>query len=860
MNAAEKMESARPAAGRAPASRPGITLVEIMVAMVIMTIGVLGMIGAFKFFNVGVQSAKTRSLANNIAQERIEYLKNKSYYRILVSTQTDPPDANFAPPMVYDHAPNGEETVNVGGINFKRRVLIRKVNTDADGDLQEVGWDQPDTGLKQITVYVVWYERGEWRKLELRNLRENPNRVNSDCTISGTVTSGGGALGGVVVRAQENPSYYGETDSNGNYSFSIVPGSYSLLATKDYYFSSVRPAFSLAAGADATGKDFSLTAMNTGAIYGYAYLYNSDHLLVSNIVGSTETDTGETEWVEVYNPTTWTWTMANGLGTGNERVVFRYKAAGAVEHSLSFDYRTAALDPGHYFLFANTGTVSAAGQTRAADAVWSWNGTWLDQDKTMQTDPPAAGFVMLRDLAANRTLDTVGWINYTYYNPFDFSQFYPDYSAYESAPVWYYPSPYPYLYGLGVNMALTRNSQAYALNPGEASCYDSNQNYADFHVSSSPLAYGPRNTTDVKACTAGVPAQGAIVFADDGLSSPVVADNSGFYWLNPVSTGSWTVYMSSGVVYSSVAYYGGLSNGYASWTGYNWLSSPTAYGYVTGRVTNVLGAALSNIRMFSPGSSPVYTDWNGRYTLPVEAGVVNVMANYQSYSPSYVELSSAGITVGVGEVKQGVNFSLYQGGRIRGRVTTNGVDPLPNIPVVGLKGGVEQGSGISGSDGYFMISGTGISTGTYVVVPQLEAGESASPSSTTVTVQAGLTAFSSTYTVSGAFGYVTGSVTKDGAPITTGVMVYVTTAAIPAGSGPPDITPALRGGTVVYYAASSSALGAYNIPVKGGYSYNIYAWYTSWSGGSQPAPTTVRQSATGVAVGQNATVTRNLAW
>ena len=103
--------------------------------MTMMSIGILGMVGAFKYLNIGIQSAKTRSLANNIAQERIEFIKNKSYYRVLVTTATLT-DSNFDPPMVYDQAPNGSETVNVGGINFTRRVYVRKVNEKPDGDLE----------------------------------------------------------------------------------------------------------------------------------------------------------------------------------------------------------------------------------------------------------------------------------------------------------------------------------------------------------------------------------------------------------------------------------------------------------------------------------------------------------------------------------------------------------------------------------------------------------------------------------------------------------------------------------------------------------------------------------------------------
>ncbi len=830
--------------------RPGMTLTELMVAMAIMTIGVLGMVGAFKYFNVGVQSAKTRSLANNIAQERIEYLKNKSYYRVLVTTASAS-DPNYAAgEMIYDVAPNGEETVNVGGINFLRRVYIRKVSEDPSGNLSYMSWNSPDPGLKEIKVYVCWFERGEWRKLEVRNLRENPARVNRSATISGHVgKSGGGNVSDVVIRAQEDPSYYGESDASGNYSFSIVAGTYTLLATKNFYFPSVLPSFGVGDGATVSGKDFTLTQMSTGSISGYAFL--RDRLMISSIVGSTSTGTGDTEWIEVYNPTTWTWTMATGLGIGaNEVINFSYKEKTGAVVTPDIDYRTAALVPGHYYLFSNTGTVSAAGVTVQADAVYSSNGDWLHQDDVITVDDMSA-YVSLRNNVTSRVYDTVGWMNY---DPVALTYQYPD--SYEMWPVFYWQDWKPLDHGMKPNRAFLRNTWFGQVLAGQASCFDVNYNYYD--VMCTTVTYAPpRTSTGTQTCVTGGTGEGAIVFVDDGLSSPVTASWAGYYYISPVSTGSWTVYMSSGVSFSSVAYYGGTTSNYSSWSGYNVMSSPTIYGYITGRVTDVLGNNLSSIKMYAPGTSPVYTNASGRYTLPVEAGVVTVRANYQSYSPSYVELSSADINVAIGQAQQNVNFALYQGGRIRGRVTTNGVDPLPGIPVTGIKGGVEQGSGVSDDDGYFIISGTGISTGTYVVQPQLEVGEGCSPSSKTVTVTAGVTTFSSTFTVSNAFGAVEGQVTKSSEAITTGVLVYVTTATLAAGATPPDITSALRAGTAVYYADSSNALGNFSISVKGGYSYNVYAWYTTWS---NSVPVVTRKQSLGVAVNPNQTVTVNFNW
>ncbi|MDO8806183.1 MAG: carboxypeptidase regulatory-like domain-containing protein [Elusimicrobiota bacterium] len=833
------------------------TLVELKVAMVVMSVGVLGMIGAFKYFNVGVQSAKTRSLANNIAQERIEYLKNKSYYRVLVTT--DPvSDDNFpAGEMVYDRAPNGQETVNVGGLNFIRRVYVRKVNEAADGSLDYLAWDEPDPGLKEVKVYVAWFERGEWRKLEIRNMRENPERVNLSASIRGTVHSSGGAhLQDVIVRAQENPSKYGVTDVNGEYYFTIEPGTYTLLATKSGYFTGTLSSFGVLSAQNATGKDFTLTQMNSGSIWGYAHI--ADRLVISQIVGSSATATGDDEWVEVYNPTTWTWTMATGLGTGaNEVVGIRYKEKNVTEIAPDFDYRTVSLSSNTYFLFANTGTITAVGVTRQADAVYDSDSNWANQDNVIKTGVPSfPGGVILDNKVTGQIIDRVGW--YSLNNGYS-----PDFGWYEVFSIyWRVPLP-PYTEnqnGLEPGMGFVRTSVRYANNPGEARCSDSNMNYVDFRISF-PLVDQPNNSSYSEPCVTGQTADGALVFADDGLSFPVTASSYGYFNLVNVATGSWTVYLSSGVAFSSVAYYGKTWNSFSDSAGsFIRLSTITTFGYVTGRVANVYGTALPGIKMFSSGNPQVATDASGRYTLPVTAGVMTVIANYQSQSPSYVELSSADVNVGIGQAVKDVNFSLYYGGRIRGRITTNGTDPLPNIPVVGLKGGVEQGSGISGADGYFTISGSGVSTGTYVVVPQLEAGESSSPSSTTVTIAAGLTAFSSTYTISGAFGSMSGSVrtgSAAGPVITTGVLVYVTTATLAAGAAPPTINSALRGGTGIYYAASSNALGNYTIPVKGGYSYNVYAWYTTWRG---VVPTTVRQESLAVSVALAEAKTANFFW
>ena len=347
-----------------------------------------------------------------------------------------------------------------------------------------------------------------------------------------------------------------------------------------------------------------------------------------------------------------------------------------------------------------------------------------------------------------------------------------------------------------------------------------------------------------------------MVFTDDGLSSPVIATSTGAFDPVGVASGTWTVYISSGFTLSTRAFTG-ASGGFSSNQGVVALTSPTIYGYITGTVTDVNAVPLPSIIVYA-GGFQIPTDSSGKYTLPGYPGGTSVAANYQRASPTYVEISSIGVTVSLGQVTKNVDFVLEKGGKIRGWVTTNLTDPLPNIPVIAAEGGVEKGSGISGSDGYYLVWGAGISTGTYVVSPQLEPGESASTPTYTVTVTAGQTIFAGTFTVSGAMGYIGGSVTASTAAISTGVLIYATTTTI-TGSPviPPVINAALRGGSVIYYAVSGNAMGQYSLAVRGGSTYNIYAWYTTWSGDT---PSTAVRQFSGVAVSAGQSVTRNFVW
>jgi hypothetical protein len=164
---------------------------------------------------------------------------------------------------------------------------------------------------------------------------------------------------------------------------------------------------------------------------------------------------------------------------------------------------------------------------------------------------------------------------------------------------------------------------------------------------------------------------------------------------------------------------------------------------------------------------------------------------------------------------------------------------------------------VTDSGGNFIIQN--LSTGTYSVALQLESGESYSPSGTVVTLNTpGVDVFSSSYSITSAFGTITGSLTAGGSAITTGVLIVATTATI-AGS-PPDVTAAVRIGLPKYYAGSSLADGTYSVSVPGGTTatnYNVYGWYTTFSG---TTPTTVRRNTTAAVLGAQTTSGRDMSW
>ncbi|MDX6771086.1 MAG: prepilin-type N-terminal cleavage/methylation domain-containing protein [Elusimicrobiota bacterium] len=815
-------------------SRSGVTLVELMVAAVILAVAILGLTATFGGVQRALQASKNKTLASNLAQEKMQILKQKNYYQVLVTT--DPAyNTDYTPALAYDSGYFPPESLREGGVSYTRYTFVQ-VAQENSGALITLAPTTPDTGMKLVTVSVTWTQGGEKRRYSVTSLMSNPDTVMSNSIFSGMVRSSEPtpvAIEHALVNAADNLGWQDYTSASGAYSINVAPGIFTLMATAPGYF---RSFYTVTAAANATQtQDFYLYKMSSGTVRGTAW-YHPD-LVISQVVAATYTVVGDgsehtIEYVTLFNPTTAAINIGETGASASKQINLGYldenSTFDVTDEQFNFTHVSSYVPPRSGYLIANATFFVVAGNWVSADAYYqptiaSCGGAfYCDVIRTTK-----AGGLELTRTPTGAEVDKVGW------DDFDNGAETNEGTSLELAATDGLPDG-----GQVVRIASATNAPAAEGLQVYGGAYDSNDNADDFAVYPTILV-APLTTGATMPVIAGVPAFGAVISANDGLSSPATAYNNGAdppsaeFTLQHVATGTWTA------IISKNGY--GLENATvtiaASGSVYTFPSSTTMLsttltdGFISGEVTDIAGVAISPAITVSPGGAGAdqlaATTGRGVYFLRVSSpGTVDVTANPGNLNADYLALTQS-IVVDPGEIVSDVDFVLTQGGRITGFVTRDGTNALPGVAVAALdSNGFARDQQVSDASGRFTT--VNVATGAYTLSPAIDSIETATPSSLAVTVTVGATVHGGTFTISGAMGRITGAVTAGGAPIATGVLIVASSATL---SGTPPALTTISSATLTvdpYYMTSSYEDGTYSLDLRGG-SYLLYGYYTTIS-------------------------------
>ncbi|MCS7151068.1 MAG: carboxypeptidase regulatory-like domain-containing protein [Endomicrobia bacterium] len=831
-------------------SNKGVTLVELVVAVVILSVTILVFVGSFTNISKSVIASKAKTLATNLAQEKIQILRQMPYHRILV-TPSPMYYTEVSPAVPYDNLYFPPERILEGGIYFTRYTYVYSVQ-EVDGEIVPLPPGSPDQGMKCIQISVVYDTAFGKKAVTLRTVETNPEIEAYRGVIQGKVRNRVNfqPIRDVLVVVAENIGCRDYTDSNGDYTIRVPFGSYNVMASIRGYFPAV---VQVSVGATPQTVNFDLQPMSSGTVCGYVWL--NDRIVISQVCGSTTAPNGfQQEWIELYNPTTFYWQVAVSSTQGIIGV--RYQSLQDVSpQTIYLEYQNLQIPPFSYYLIANTKTVTACGITKTADAIYSsvltLNPGYPNIIKTREDDGQqyAGGSVEIYWISTGQTIDLLGWKGNNGQSP----------QRYETSPL-------EQMIGLETDEQYVRKTSTMGFSTGWGNCYDSDTNNADFLEFRKPMQVPPKNTSDSLQPLTGRPAVGSYVTCNDGLSDVVTTFSFGsppvaMFTLVSVATGTWSVMISSKERYMEIGNVVVSANA-TSWIPnantlpawytpyfYTQLSSSTEFGFISGRVTNVLAQPLGGIRI-QTSAGYIFTNALGYYFFAHPVGIYSVVANPQNLNPLYVSLTRENVEVKQAQITSGINFVLSQGGRVTGFVTRDGVNPLPGVVMIAENvSGVIYDEEVTDVNGRFYIAN--LSSGTYYIKPVLGSKETSTPAVSTVTVTAGVTVHAGTFTVRGAMGKISGKMYSSGKLISTGVLIVASTATI---TTPPVLSTATLT-SAAYFITSSYEDGSYSIEVIGSTStrYNVYAYYTTYTVTGIPVVTTKSRTNILVYPGQEVT-------
>lgn len=384
----------------------GLTLTEVVIASAIIAVATAAAMKYFTRISTTIYQSRTKQVATTLAREKLEALQRYPYYRL--RPWTDTTRMTHGPTGIrYDSLMGAPEMINVGGVKYFRMLSIQKVKKDPSGPnlidlLDDVSGGgtllatpyYQDTGLKRINVSVAWQSSRGWRQIQVVGLKENAVRLQNNCTLWGLVKSTAGALldqiSVEVVESGHTDAMI--TDASGRFTFNVAPGTYTLRAvdtrTPDWLYFGARKTVYVDNDLSPLQvlPDFELNGVDTVSNARATFWFNSAPV-ISRVCGSTPSTTDPSfnqEWVEIFNPTTWTWNVRNDLtlqyylqhasfsvAAWANLVINPYYAH--YYQTIKADFHNNTVAPGGYFLFANTRTINLPGlPTILADATWAY--------------------------------------------------------------------------------------------------------------------------------------------------------------------------------------------------------------------------------------------------------------------------------------------------------------------------------------------------------------------------------------------------------------------------------------------------------------------------------------------------------
>ena len=119
------------------------TIIEILIAVFILATAMLSIFAIFGLTIINTNASKNLTLANNLAQAKIEQTLS----------------------LAYDEIISIERTAHNDQFDWQINVQLMTIQS---GELQESATDQ---GLKKITAIIYWQEKGQEKNKSLNTLK-----------------------------------------------------------------------------------------------------------------------------------------------------------------------------------------------------------------------------------------------------------------------------------------------------------------------------------------------------------------------------------------------------------------------------------------------------------------------------------------------------------------------------------------------------------------------------------------------------------------------------------------------------------------------------------------------------------------